>query len=84
MLSNRGHDDDDRIPRSLALLRTGGRFLEIGKRGIWSHEHFLGWMLNCILTSPKALNIHGAVSLMSADLRMFQARGFAELCWAGR
>ncbi|CAE7249833.1 ppsC, partial [Symbiodinium sp. CCMP2456] len=29
---------DDYIPRSLALLRKGGRFLEIGKRGIWSHE----------------------------------------------
>lgn len=31
-----GHDDY--IPRSLALLRKGGRFMEIGKRGIWSHE----------------------------------------------
>ena len=29
---------DDYIPRSLALLRTGGRFIEIGKRGIWSHQ----------------------------------------------
>jgi len=29
---------DDYIPRSLALLRQGGRFMEIGKRGIWSHE----------------------------------------------
>jgi len=29
---------DDYIPRSLALLRKGGRFMEIGKRGIWSHE----------------------------------------------
>ena len=26
------------IPKSLALLRRGGRFLEIGKRGIWDHE----------------------------------------------
>ena len=33
----RGHDDY--IPRSLAFLRSGGRFLEIGKRGIWSHQH---------------------------------------------
>jgi NADPH:quinone reductase-like Zn-dependent oxidoreductase/acyl carrier protein len=29
---------DDFIPKSLALLRRGGRFLEIGKRGIWDHE----------------------------------------------
>eukprot|EP00931_Biecheleriopsis_adriatica_P047752 TRINITY_DN27548_c0_g2_i1.p1 TRINITY_DN27548_c0_g2~~TRINITY_DN27548_c0_g2_i1.p1 ORF type:complete len:4734 (-),score=1179.49 TRINITY_DN27548_c0_g2_i1:215-14152(-) len=29
---------DDYIPRSLALLRKGGRFVEIGKRGIWTHE----------------------------------------------
>ncbi|CAE8625694.1 unnamed protein product [Polarella glacialis] len=29
---------DDYIPRSLALLRQGGRFMEIGKRGIWTHE----------------------------------------------
>ncbi|CAE7746767.1 ppsC, partial [Symbiodinium pilosum] len=29
---------DDYIPRSLALLRSGGRFVEIGKRGIWSHQ----------------------------------------------
>lgn len=29
---------DDYIPRSLAFLRNGGRFLEIGKRGIWSHQ----------------------------------------------
>lgn len=29
---------DDYIPRSLAFLRSGGRFLEIGKRGIWSHQ----------------------------------------------
>ena len=29
---------DDYIPRSLALLNQGGRFMEIGKRGIWSHE----------------------------------------------
>jgi myxalamid-type polyketide synthase MxaB len=28
---------DDFIPKSLALLRRGGRFLEIGKRGIWDH-----------------------------------------------
>lgn len=28
---------DDYIPRSLALLKQGGRFIEIGKRGIWSH-----------------------------------------------
>merc|ERR1719458_891256 len=30
---------DDYIGRSLKLLRKGGRFIEIGKRGIWSHEH---------------------------------------------
>jgi len=29
---------DDYIPRSLKFLRKGGRFIEIGKRGIWSHE----------------------------------------------
>jgi acyl transferase domain-containing protein/NADPH:quinone reductase-like Zn-dependent oxidoreductase/acyl carrier protein len=29
---------DDYIPRSLALLKKGGRFMEIGKRDIWSHE----------------------------------------------
>jgi len=29
---------DDYIPRSLKLLRKGGRFMEIGKRGIWSHD----------------------------------------------
>jgi len=29
---------DDYIPRSLAVLRKGGRFMEIGKRGVWSHE----------------------------------------------
>jgi thioesterase domain-containing protein/acyl carrier protein len=29
---------DDYIPRSLALLRKGGRFMEIGKRNVWSHE----------------------------------------------
>ncbi|CAJ1350508.1 unnamed protein product, partial [Effrenium voratum] len=29
---------DDYIGRSLALLKPGGRFMEIGKRGIWSHQ----------------------------------------------
>ncbi|CAJ1437568.1 unnamed protein product, partial [Effrenium voratum] len=29
---------DDYIGRSLALLKPGGRFVEIGKRGIWSHQ----------------------------------------------
>ena len=29
---------DEFIPRSLSLLRKGGRFLEIGKRGIWDPE----------------------------------------------
>jgi len=29
---------DDYIPRSLALLKKGGRFMEIGKRGVWSHQ----------------------------------------------
>ncbi len=28
----------DFIPASLSTLREGGRFVEIGKRGIWSHE----------------------------------------------
>src|SRR6185312_11467644 len=28
----------DAIPKSLSVLRTGGRFCEIGKRGIWSPE----------------------------------------------
>jgi NADPH:quinone reductase-like Zn-dependent oxidoreductase len=28
---------DEYIPRSLALLKSGGRFIEIGKRGIWTH-----------------------------------------------
>nr|UUL70766.1 Beta-ketoacyl-acyl-carrier-protein synthase I [Vitiosangium cumulatum] len=27
---------DDFIPKSLSVLRTGGHFLEIGKRGVWS------------------------------------------------
>lgn len=38
---------DDFIPESLALLRPGGHFLEIGKRGIWStdrmHAARPGW-----------------------------------------
>ncbi|CAK9102638.1 unnamed protein product [Durusdinium trenchii] len=29
---------DDYISRSLACLKSGGRFIEIGKRGIWSHK----------------------------------------------
>ena len=29
---------DDFIAKSLAVLKTGGRFLEIGKRGIWTRE----------------------------------------------
>lgn len=29
---------DDYIPESLALLRKGGRFMEIGKRAIWTQE----------------------------------------------
>lgn len=29
---------DEFIPKSLGVLVSGGRFLEIGKRGIWSHE----------------------------------------------
>jgi acyl transferase domain-containing protein/acyl carrier protein len=32
---------EDFIPASLFLLRRGGRFLEIGKRGIWSPERVL-------------------------------------------
>ena len=48
---NRGHDDY--IPRSLALLRKGGRFMEIGKRGIWSHEQLLGWFCKCTPQAPK-------------------------------
>ena len=38
-----GPGHDDYIPRSLALLRKGGRFIEIGKRGIWTHEQSLGF-----------------------------------------
>jgi NAD(P)-dependent dehydrogenase (short-subunit alcohol dehydrogenase family)/acyl carrier protein len=33
---------DDFIVKSLAVLKTGGRFLEIGKRGIWTHEQIDG------------------------------------------
>ncbi|CAK9057424.1 Mycoketide-CoA synthase (Polyketide synthase Pks12), partial [Durusdinium trenchii] len=33
---------DDYIGRSLALLKPGGRFVEIGKRGIWSHKQLPG------------------------------------------
>ncbi len=29
---------DDFIPASISVLARGGRFLEMGKRGIWSHE----------------------------------------------
>eukprot|EP00972_Heterocapsa_arctica_P006367 934518-Heterocapsa_arctica.AAC.1 len=29
---------DDYVPRSLALLVKGGKFMEIGKRGVGSHE----------------------------------------------
>ena len=29
---------DDYISRSLGLLKKGGQFMEIGKRGIWMHE----------------------------------------------
>lgn len=29
---------DDLVDRSFDVLATGGRFLEIGKRGIWTHE----------------------------------------------
>ena len=29
---------DDYISRSLACLKSGGRFIEIGKRGIWTHQ----------------------------------------------
>ena len=29
---------DDYIERSLSFLKSGGRFIEIGKRGIWSHQ----------------------------------------------
>lgn len=31
---------DDYISRSLSFLKSGGRFIEIGKRGIWSHQCF--------------------------------------------
>ena len=41
---SRGHDDY--IGRSLALLKPGGRFVEIGKRGIWSHQQMLGQALS--------------------------------------
>ena len=30
---------DDYISRSLSFLKNGGRFIEIGKRGIWTHQH---------------------------------------------
>ena len=33
---------------------------------------------------PQALSLQGAMSFMSAELRMFQARDFAEQCWAGK
>ncbi|CAE8615450.1 unnamed protein product [Polarella glacialis] len=36
VLNSMSHDDY--IPRSLALLNKGGRFMEIGKRGVWSEE----------------------------------------------
>eukprot|EP00434_Breviolum_minutum_P030487 symbB.v1.2.026959.t1/scaffold2733.1/size72009/2 len=29
---------DDYISRSLSFLKNGGRFIEIGKRGIWTHQ----------------------------------------------
>ena len=29
---------DRYIPLSLSFLKKGGRFIEIGKRGIWTHE----------------------------------------------
>ncbi len=30
------------IPKSLSTLRAGGRFLEIGKAGIWTDEQMVG------------------------------------------
>ena len=47
---------DDYISRSLSFLRSGGRFIEIGKRGIWSHQP----CPQKSLTTPKA-----SISLMS-------------------
>ena len=32
---------DDYIGRSIGLLSQGGRFMEIGKRGVWSHEQVI-------------------------------------------
>ena len=36
VLNSLSHDNF--IPRSLELLRKGGRFMEIGKRDVWSEE----------------------------------------------
>ena len=36
MINSLSHDDY--IGRSIGLLSQGGRFMEIGKRGVWSHE----------------------------------------------
>ena len=44
---------DDYISRSLSFLKNGGRFIEIGKRGIWTHRHgaeleSIWWLARCI------------------------------------
>ena len=78
-----GHDDY--IGRSLALLKPGGRFVEIGKRGIWSHQQILSstghssWAMNISYSPEPCCRLGPWMSWITALLRMFEARSSPEI-----
>jgi acyl transferase domain-containing protein/NADPH:quinone reductase-like Zn-dependent oxidoreductase/NAD(P)-dependent dehydrogenase (short-subunit alcohol dehydrogenase family)/aryl carrier-like protein len=78
------------IPKSLGLLRTRGRFLEIGKSGIWDERKvselrpdisydviYLGQTIEDDPALVRSLFVHLADSFAKGDLRPLPLRAFA-------
>jgi acyl transferase domain-containing protein/NADPH:quinone reductase-like Zn-dependent oxidoreductase/surfactin synthase thioesterase subunit len=62
----------DFIPKSIALLREGGRYLEIGKTGIWTEDQIAAF-------NPKARGFLIALDTLTADKPFYVGDMLAEL-----
>ena len=60
---------DDYIPESLSLLRDGGHFVEIGKRGIWAHERM------------SEVRPHVVYDVIALDTRSAEVRDVHFVAW---
>ena len=71
----------DYIPESLAMLRDGGHFMEIGKRGIWTAEQMSSArpavVYDVIAVDARSVEVRGcSVSSVQCDLATDTAPAF--------